>query len=58
MSVTDRVIAALNICDEEAIRSFYSPYIKIWQNIDQKLQCSDDNMKSMRYAYGRLKKLN
>lgn len=58
MAVADRFIAALNVCDEEAVRGIYSPDIRIWHNFDQKLQSIDDNMKSMHYVHSRLKKLN
>lgn len=58
MAVADRFIAALNICDEQTVRSIYSPDIKIWHNFDQKLQSIDDNMKSMHYVHSRLKNLN
>jgi ketosteroid isomerase-like protein len=58
MAVAERFIAALNICDEAAVRAIYSPDIKIWHNFDQKLQSIDDNMKSMHYVHSRLKNLN
>lgn len=58
MAVADRFIAALNVCDEETVRSIYSPDIKIWHNFDQKYQSIDDNVKSMRYVHSRLKNLN
>ncbi|MDZ4731613.1 MAG: nuclear transport factor 2 family protein [Xanthomonadales bacterium] len=58
MAVADRFIAALNVCDEKAVRNIYSPDIKIWHNFDQKLQSIDDNMKSMHYIHSRLTGLN
>lgn len=58
MAVADQFIAALNVCDEKAVRNIYSPDIKIWHNFDQKLQSIDDNMKSMHYVHSRLKNLN
>lgn len=58
MVVADQFIAALNVCDEKAVRNIYSPDIKIWHNFDQKLQSIDDNMKSMHYVHSRLKNLN
>lgn len=58
MTVAEHFIAALNSCDEAAVRAIYSPAIKIWHNFDQKLQSIDDNMKSMHYVHSRLKNLN
>jgi ketosteroid isomerase-like protein len=58
MIVADRLIDALNRCDETAVRAVYAPDIQIWHNFDQKLQSVDDNMKSMHYVHSRLQNLN
>ena len=58
LDVARRFLDALNRGDEEAVRSIYDPRVRIWHNFEEGYQSIDDNLRTMRWMHGKLRKLN
>jgi ketosteroid isomerase-like protein len=52
--LADRLLAAIGVADEAALREVYSPNARIWHNFDQKDQTVEENLATLQDMHRRL----
>jgi uncharacterized protein len=57
LAFAERLMAALEACDVEAVRAMYEPDARIWHNFDQLCQPLEDNIKSLQWMHRKLSNL-
>ncbi len=55
LEVADRVFAAIQAGDVEAVRALYHPDIRVWHNFDQVEQTRDENLRVLAWMARKLK---
>ncbi len=53
-AIGDRLMAALEACDAEAVRATYAPDARLWHNFDEKYQSVEENVRLLQWLHGRL----
>jgi len=57
LAFAERLMAALEAGDVDAVRAMYEPDARIWHNFDQAFQPIEDNLKSLQWMHRKLTNL-
>ncbi|MBI5949674.1 MAG: nuclear transport factor 2 family protein [Chloroflexi bacterium] len=55
LEVADRIFAAIQAGDVEAVRALYDPEIRVWHNFDQVEQTLDENLRVLAWMSRKVK---